>query len=105
MVKYINNGSFICDRCRNICKGGCHEKLTRMLSGEVAEGSQEYEDNMDLLGRKQIIHCLGKYCDKPCEFQRDDFTPFNEEDGLSALFGLIGWMGQKLNDLVVNDEK
>lgn len=98
-MKYINNGSFICDRCRNICKGGCHEKLSEILSGKL----EHYEENKDLVGRKQIIHCLGKYCDNPCEYQREDYTPFNEEDGLKPLFGLIDWMGNKLNNILTNN--
>ena len=92
-MKYINRGSFICDRCRNICKGGCHEKLAEILDGNL----EHYEENKDLIGRKQIIHCLGKYCDDPCQYQREDYTPFNEEDGLKPLFGIIEWMGNKLN--------
>jgi len=98
-MKYINRGSFICDRCRNICKGGCHEKLMAIKNGDLTN----YEENKDLVGRKQIIHCLGKYCDKPCQYQREDYTPFNEEDGLKPLFELIGWMGNKLNELVTKN--
>ena len=99
MVKYINRGSFICDRCRNICKGGCHEKLTEILNGNL----EHYEENKDLVSRKQIIHCLGKYCDNPCQYQREDYTPFNEEDGLKPLFGIIDWMGNKLNNILTEN--
>ena len=95
-MEYINNGSFICDRCRRFCKGGCHEKLTELINGDLTH----YKENKDLIGRKQIIHCLGKYCDKPCKLQREDYTPFNEEDGIKPLIDLIGWMGKKLNSLV-----
>lgn len=100
-MQYINNGSFICDRCRNICKAGCHEKLTKLLEGDLSE----YEGNKDLLGRKQIIHCLGKYCENPCQYQREEYTPYNEEDGLKPLFGIIHWMGQKLTDVLTNKKK
>lgn len=100
-MKYINRGSFICDRCRNICKGGCHEKLMEILNGN----SEHYEENKDLIGRKQIIHCLGKYCDDPCQFQREEYTPFKEEDGVKPLIELISWMGRKLNDLVMENNK
>ena len=98
-MKYINNGSFICDRCRTLCKGGCHEKLSELLGGNL----EHYKENKDLLGRKQIIHCLGKYCDKPCKLQRAEYTPFNEEDGVEPLIELIGWMGNKLNNLLVKE--
>jgi hypothetical protein len=52
------------------------------------------------LGRKQIIHCLGKYCDNPCELQREEYTPFNPEDGVEPLIGLIKWMGNKINNMI-----
>ena len=96
MIPYQIHGSFICDKCRNICKGGCHEKLTAILDGDMAN----YEENKDLVGRKQIIHCLGKYCDSPCKLQREDFTPFRDEDGIQPLIDLIKWMGQRLHDSI-----
>lgn len=99
-MKYINRHSFICDNCRSICEGDCSEKLARIIDGSSKPGDAEYEENKDLIGRKQIIHCLGPYCEQPCKLQRDKFTPFNEEDGLKPLFGLIGYMGQTLNDLL-----
>ena len=95
-MKYKNNGSFICDRCRNKCTGGCHEKLMEIMNGDLSH----YEENKDLLGRKQIIHCLGKYCDNPCELQREDYTPFNEDDGIKPLIELISWMGGKIHTLI-----
>lgn len=100
MVKYSSNGSFICDKCRARCSGGCHEKLMALKNGDLTH----YEENKDLLGRKQIIHCLGKYCDNPCELQREDYTPFNEEDGVEPLIDLIKWMGNKLNKLISENE-
>jgi len=96
MKEYKNNGSFICDRCRNTCKGGCHEKLMEIKNGDLSH----YEENKDLVGRKQIIHCLGKYCDNPCELQRENYTPFNEDDGIKPLIELISWMGKKINTLL-----
>ena len=95
-MEYDNNGSFICDRCREICQGGCHEKLSAILNGDLTH----YEENKDLIGRKQIIHCLGKYCSKPCELQRDDYTPFNESDGVKPLIDLINYLGNKVNKLI-----
>lgn len=98
MIKYVNRGSFICDRCRNICKGECHELLTAILNGD----NSQFEKGKDLIGRKQIIHCLGPYCDNPCQLQRKEYTPFNEEDGLKPLFNLIDWMGNKIHNLLEN---
>ena len=97
--EYKINGSFICDRCRNICEGTCHEKLMAILNGDLSH----YEENKDLIGRKQIIHCLGKYCNNPCKFQREDYTPFNEEDGVKPLIELIKYMGKRLNDLLIKE--
>lgn len=55
-MKYTNNGSFICDKCRNICKGGCHEKLMAIMNGDLSH----YDENKDLIGRKQIITLFGQ---------------------------------------------
>lgn len=98
-MEYKINGSFICDRCRNICDGTCHEKLSELLNGNLTH----YEENKDLIGRKQIIHCLGKYCDTPCKYQRKDFTPYNEGDGIKPLIDLIQWMGSKLNNILTKE--
>ena len=100
MVKYQINGNFICDRCRNICNGDCHDKLTSILNGTIEEGSEEYEKNKDLIGRKNIIHCLGKYCGHPCQYQKEEYTPFNEEDGIEPLITLIKYLGDKVHELL-----
>ena len=101
-MKFINKHSFICDHCRTICQGNCHELLTAILNGK------DDPDNMDLVGRKQIIHCLGKYCDSPCQLQREDYTPYNQEDGIKPLLGLINYLGNKVHQLIeektLNDE-
>ena len=47
-MEYKNNGSFICDRCRTKCVGGCHEKLMELKNGDMSH----YEENKDLIGRK-----------------------------------------------------
>lgn len=96
MIDYTIKDSFICDRCRTKCSGGCHEKLMAIKNGDMTH----FEENKDLVGRKQIIHCLGKYCDNPCELQRENYTPFNEEDGVEPLVGLIEWMGKKIHALI-----
>ncbi len=105
MEEYKIRGSFICDNCRNICKGGCHEELFEILYGNVNEGSEEYERGKDLIGRKQIVTCLGKYCDQKCKYNRDDYTPFKEDDGLKPLFNLIKWMGNRLHDVIEENER
>ena len=97
MAKYEINGSFICDKCRTKCKGGCHDKLMALKNGDLTH----YEENKDLLGRKQIIHCLGKYCDSPCELQREDYTPYKEEDGLTPLIDALKFMVDKCNNLLI----
>lgn len=56
--------------------------------------------DMDLIGRKQIITCLGKYCQEPCEFQRQNYTPYIEEDGVKPLINLIDYLGNKVNELL-----
>jgi hypothetical protein len=67
-----------------------------LINGDLSH----YKENKDLLGRKQIIHCLGKYCDNPCELQREEYTPFSPEDGIEPLIGLIKWMGKKVNNMI-----
>ena len=99
-IPYKIHGSFICNRCRSICNGNCHEKLTAILNGEAQPGTPDYEDNKDLIGRKQIISCLGPYCDEPCELQLDGYTPYNEEDGITPLIGAINYLGNKVNELI-----
>ena len=77
-MKYRNNGSFICDRCRTECKGGCHEKLSELLSGDLTHYSENKE--------------------------KKEYTPYNEEDGIKPLIDLIGWMGNKINKLIENNK-
>lgn len=95
-MKYKIKGSFICDNCMTKCKGKCFEKLMELKNGDLTH----YEENKDLIGRKQIIHCLGKYCDTPCELQREEYTPFNEEDGVEPLIDLIKWLGDKVTKMI-----
>ena len=96
MLDYKIKDAFICDNCRSFCGGGCHEKLMAIRNGDMSH----FEENKDLIGRKQIIHCLGKYCDKPCELQRDEYTPFDEKDGIQPLIDLMKWMGNKINEQI-----
>lgn len=93
--------AFICDFCREKCAGTCFEELMAIKNNNVKPGSKEYEKSKDLVGRKQIIHCLGKYCDSPCNLQKEDFTPYNKEDGLTPLFDALKYMICKYNELVI----
>lgn len=104
MIEYKINSSFICDKYRHICDGHCHEHLRDILNGSCKEGTKEYEENKDLVGRKQIIRCLGPYCEEPCQYQLEKFTPYWHDDGLDTLINLIKWMGQKLNNCIENFE-
>lgn len=83
-----------------MCDGGCHEKLSRILDGTAMPGSGEYEENRDLIGRKQIITCLGPYCDDPCGFQRERFTPYGDSDGIGELIGLVKYLGDRVHGLL-----
>lgn len=87
---------FICDYCREICDGNCNEIKKMLLSGKVAKGDKFYKDNIDLAdNRKQFIHCLGKYCDKPCDLQ-----DINAEPPIEVLIKTIKYLGNKCNDLI-----
>jgi len=46
----------------------------------------------EMYPRKQLIGCLGKYCDEPCKYQTEhsDLT-------LEMMINLSHWMGDKLN--------
>ena len=80
--KYNLRGSFVCNHCREIC-GGCIEELEEIGRGERIDN--------ELFPRKQLIGCLGKYCDDPCHLQKEsDLT-------IEHCINLIMWMGNKLN--------
>ena len=64
MPEFSLKECFVCEFCRQICQGPCDADLQRLEEGIVDDA------NRDLAGgRKQRIKCLGKYCDKPCQFQ------------------------------------
>lgn len=81
---------FICDFCRNKCKG-CIEDLERLKSGIVDD------KNKDLIGRKAEIKCLGRFCPTPCKYQ--DLECFKDLD-LKPLIELIGFLQEKCNELI-----
>ena len=83
---------FVCEFCRNICKGPCDGLLRQIEEGNITE------ENKDLVGRKHRIKCLGRFCDKPCKYQDlsqyegVDLTPFIEE---------IKYLGNMCNELIM----
>ena len=126
-MKFNLKDCFICDYCRNICKGSCNDIKEKIISGKYKVGSKEYNDNLDLTtDRKQIIHCLGKFCDKPCKYNKEDAYKeipyevlFNlgsflighlsenayKEIPYEVLFNSIKFLGQKLNDELLYKNK
>jgi hypothetical protein len=84
MIEWKLQGHFVCDRCRQEC-GACISELERVAKGE------EIEDK-NLYPRKQLIGCLGPYCDKPC-FRQKKTTDLT----LDHMTMLARWMGNKLN--------
>ena len=83
-------GCFLCNFCKEICKGPCIDDLERLNNGIVDE------QNKDLLNnRKQRIECLGKWCDKPCKYQNKDAVP-----QVDILVNTIMFLGNKVNELI-----
>lgn len=84
-IKWILRGHFVCNNCRKTCSASCSEELERIERGE------EIEDQ-NLYPRKQLIGCLGQYCETPCRLQteKSDLT-------IDHLIKLCQWMGNKLN--------
>lgn len=94
-------GLFICDFCRNDCHGTCHDELTDILE----HGAKPDSKGLDLVGRKQIVKCLGPYCTKPCQHQMDEFTPYDSEDGLKPLFDSLKYLTWRLNNELINEKE
>lgn len=92
-MDYSLNGSFVCEKCRKICGGPCDAQLQEIEKGIITE------ENMDLVGRKQRIKCLGKWCEHPCEYQ--DLTQYADVD-LTPFVNLIKYLGNKCNSLLIN---
>ena len=105
MATYSIKDSFICEHCRKECHGKCHVQLTAIMDGTYKPGDEEYEANKDLIGRKQIIRCLGPHCDKPCRHKLDEFTPYKESDGIEPLINLIKYLGNEVNKLIEEKHK
>ncbi len=95
-MDYSLNESFICNRCRNLCKGPCDGLVQEIMEGHITA------ENQDLVGRKQRIVCLGKYCENPCSEQ--DLTQYSEVD-LTPFLNLIKYLGNKCNELIEEKNK
>lgn len=87
-MEYKLRNSFVCNNCRRTCQGTCSQELEEILNG------QRIDD--ELYPRKQLIGCLGPYCDEPCEFQKEE-TDLTLEQTIK----LIKYFGQRLNDLLI----
>lgn len=80
MSDYKLRDYFICNRNRFICD--CNKQLN-------------YDDD-DSLPKKQIITCLGKYCDDPCRYQKLE-TDLTLEQAIT----LIKWTISELNNHLI----
>ena len=83
--KFYIKDAFVCNHCRTVCKGTCSKELE-----EIEKGIRE---NDDLFPRKQLIGCLGKYCDKPCHLRKND-----SDLTIEHLLRLTKYLGDKLNE-------
>ena len=84
---------FICNFCKTIC-GACNDDLERLKQGTIDD------KNRDLIGRKQEIDCLGKYCDKPCKLQDLSAVPDTQ-----TLINTIMFLGNKVNELLFDEHE
>lgn len=101
MSEFKIKDCFICNFCREVCKGGCNEIKELILSGKIKKDDQLYKENIDLASdRKQIIDCLGKYCDKPCKYQNMEANP-----PIEILIKTIKYLGSKCNKLIEEKNK
>lgn len=93
MKEFKLKDCFICNFCRDICDGKCDE-IKRMITDETLDKESElYKQNADLASdRKQIIDCLGKYCDKPCKLQDKNAVP-----PIDVLVRTIKYLGNRCN--------
>lgn len=86
-MKYKLRQSFVCNNCRTYCSGTCSNELHQIENNVIIDD--------ELFPRKQLIGCLGIYCDEPCKLQKESDLDINK------LLNLTKWMGQKLNDLLI----
>ena len=98
MKEFNIKGCFICNFCRDICDGQCNDIKLKLMDGTIKYGTEEYEKNKDLdCDRKQIIGCLGKYCDKKCKLNNED--AYKNID-ISVFIKTIKYLGDKVNKLI-----
>lgn len=86
--EYKLRGSFVCNNCRATCKGTCSKELIDIQNGICKDD--------DLYPRKQLIGCLGPYCDEPCELQKKD-----TDLTIDQCINLIKYFGYKLNNIII----
>lgn len=85
--------AFVCNHCRQTCGGTCSVEIEEILNGT--------RENDGLYPRKQLIGCLGDYCDKPCGFRKAGTDLTYEQ-----LVTLVKYLGNRLNEeLFKNKEK
>ncbi|MCL2312220.1 MAG: hypothetical protein FWC41_07015 [Firmicutes bacterium] len=87
-MKYILRGSFVCDNCRKNCESTCSQELNEIYHGIRIDD--------ELYPRKQLIGCLGEYCDEPCFLRKEksDLT-------IEQCINLIKYMGNKLMENIL----
>jgi hypothetical protein len=75
---------FICNNCRTNCPSGkdCTAEL-----------------DTTLYPRKQMIECLGEYCDQPCGLRKK----WGDLE-MDQLIVLIKYLGKELNELLIKKE-
>ena len=88
-MKVSLKGFFVCDKCREQCFDGVDEV------GPFGPNScaKAYHP------RKQVIDCLGPYCDQPCPLQKGA-----TELTFTQLIDLVNYLGDELNTHLVKPE-
>ena len=76
----------VCNNCRINCKGNCSEVLR----------NPNHPEYIDLVGRKHLINCLGKYCDEPCDLQLEE-----TDITMEILIEKVLYLGNKLNEFLI----
>jgi len=74
---------FICNNCRAYC-----------------QDNPQCMDEMDhgLYPRKQVIDCLGEWCDEPCDLRQEPGNLKTEQ-----LVTLVKYLSTELNKLMINE--
>ena len=101
MAQFKLKDCFICNFCRNICEGKCHELKVAHINKEITEKDSNFDADF-LTDRKQIINCLGDRCDRPCKLQ--DKYGFQTLDK-DVLLNTIKFLGNRVNQLIEENNK